>query len=296
MSNNNLSIIDTERELTCDIEAGGFTFHIKGKADRIDRNNGMIRIIDYKTGTVKNDHVKVPKVITSLKEMPDKAVQLLIYKYLYLKNHPEVSPDQVTAAIYGLRYEQIVFNIKVDNQEEKKIGFGDSQPDEKEIKRTKIDDTLPGKSLRIPARVLMIFGIILSSLTLMYFLLPIFSAFIGALLAVILVFFMIFSVIFTIGMVLMIDGYRNWIGNHMMDVPNFFFKISEHIANLSPYFLVVAIPAIIFCTSSLIISIIGMAEKKPRFLGFIIVDSIFLAIALFFTILFIIAGGKVFSF
>ena len=117
VSNNNLSIIDTERELTCDIEAGGFTFHIKGKADRIDRNNGMIRIIDYKTGTVKNDHVKVPKVITSLKEMPDKAVQLLIYKYLYLKNHPEVSPDQVTAAIYGLRYEQMVFNLKVDNQE-----------------------------------------------------------------------------------------------------------------------------------------------------------------------------------
>jgi len=31
-------------------------------------------------------------------------LQLLLYKYLYLKENPTLSPEQVTAAIHGLKY------------------------------------------------------------------------------------------------------------------------------------------------------------------------------------------------
>ena len=39
-----------------------------------------------------------------LKLIPEKALQLLLYKYLYLKGNPTLSPEQVTAAIHGLKY------------------------------------------------------------------------------------------------------------------------------------------------------------------------------------------------
>ena len=38
-------------------------------------------------------------------------MQLLIYKYLYLKTTPNMTPDKVTAAIHGLKYKRIEFNL-----------------------------------------------------------------------------------------------------------------------------------------------------------------------------------------
>lgn len=184
----------------------------------------------------------------------------------------------------------------MENNEEK-IGFGDYQPDEKEIVRHKpnAEELAAGKGLRIPARLLCIFGSIASGITMMYYLLPIFATLIGAFLAVILVVFMVFSVIVTLGMVLMSDGYRNWIGNHMMDVPNFFFNVSKHITELSKYFLITAIPALVLCGAAIALSIIGINEKHKRFVGILVVSIIFFVNALLFTIFYIANGGKTFS-
>jgi hypothetical protein len=39
-----------------------------------------------------------------LRQIPDKALQLLLYKYMYLKENTTLSPDQVAGAIHGLKY------------------------------------------------------------------------------------------------------------------------------------------------------------------------------------------------
>ena len=39
-----------------------------------------------------------------LKLIPEKALQLLLYKYMYLKENPSILSEQVTAAIHGLKY------------------------------------------------------------------------------------------------------------------------------------------------------------------------------------------------
>lgn len=115
VKNHRLTVTNAEFELRSEIQAGGQTFVLKGTADRIDHCDGIIRIIDYKTGTVHDQDVKVPKDLTSLKDLPEKAVQLLIYKYLYLRQHPTTPPDTVSAAIFGLRYQQVVFELKVED-------------------------------------------------------------------------------------------------------------------------------------------------------------------------------------
>ena len=107
LKNNDLTIIATEGKL----QATPFgKCHIAGRADRIDRFGGIVRVIDYKTGHVDNADLKVPVRHKSesdmdyLRQIPDKALQLLLYKYMYLKENPSLRPEQVTGAIHGLKY------------------------------------------------------------------------------------------------------------------------------------------------------------------------------------------------
>ena len=109
-----LVIQTVEQPLSTTLEVDGVRFTIKGKADRIDCRDGVYRIIDYKTGHIEDRDVKVPKTIIDLHDIPEKALQLLIYKYLYLKNHPTTSPNNVTAALFGLRNRQVCFELKVE--------------------------------------------------------------------------------------------------------------------------------------------------------------------------------------
>ena len=110
LENSTLTILATEGELktTLATSQGGSVFF--GRTDRIDRFGGLIRVIDYKTGQVHSADLKLPVRRNSesdldyLKRIPDKALQLLLYKYLYLKNNPTLSPELVKGAIHGLKY------------------------------------------------------------------------------------------------------------------------------------------------------------------------------------------------
>jgi len=110
-----LYILGVEQTLHTTLTVNGIQCTIAGKADRIDRHDGIVRIIDYKTGILKESEVKVPSEINSVADIPEKAMQLLIYKYLYLKEHPEVKPEMVNAALFGLKHQRICFDLKIDN-------------------------------------------------------------------------------------------------------------------------------------------------------------------------------------
>ena len=110
-----VSIVGVERLLSTTIEVDGTTCCISGTADRIDCCDGITRIIDYKTGEVDEAEVKVPQDVESLRDIPEKAIQLLIYKYLYLKNNPQPHSN-VSAAIFGLRSRQVCFELEVENE------------------------------------------------------------------------------------------------------------------------------------------------------------------------------------
>ena len=114
IAHNHISIIDLEHTLHTTLQVNGIDCTIAGKADRIDRRNGKVRVIDYKTGGVNEKNATVPKSISGLADIPEKALQLLIYKYLYLKENPEVDPSMVTASLYGLRQKQVCVDLIVE--------------------------------------------------------------------------------------------------------------------------------------------------------------------------------------
>lgn len=110
LKNSTLSILKTEGELRADLQTSHGDFVFSGRADRIDQFNGLIRVIDYKTGHVDSSDLRVPVRhhgeinLDYLRQIPDKALQLLLYKYMYLKENATLSPDQVAGAIHGLKY------------------------------------------------------------------------------------------------------------------------------------------------------------------------------------------------
>jgi hypothetical protein len=137
LKNSTLTILKTEEDLRANLHTNQGDFVFSGRADRIDQFDGLTRVIDYKTGHVDNSDLRVPvrhrseSALEYLRQIPDKAMQLLLYKYMYLKENAELSPDQVAGAIHGLKYaNNIEFglyraNIKKDDADADANFLGD---------------------------------------------------------------------------------------------------------------------------------------------------------------------------
>ncbi len=87
-TNNQLKILEVEKDYEAFINIEGFDFPIKihGQVDRVDELNGVTRIIDYKTGAVKEPDLKVSDVSEILDFKYSKAIQVLLYAFMYTEN------------------------------------------------------------------------------------------------------------------------------------------------------------------------------------------------------------------
>lgn len=75
--------------------------NVKGIIDRVDRVNGMFRIIDYKTGMGATEFKEVQQLFDASKgNRPHQILQVFLYGMFYLLENPGV---QVSPAIYYLR-------------------------------------------------------------------------------------------------------------------------------------------------------------------------------------------------
>lgn len=64
---------------------------LKGIIDRLDKRNGIIRIIDYKTGLIKPRETTVKEMSSCFTPIHLKSMQLLCYALIYFKNNPKCS-------------------------------------------------------------------------------------------------------------------------------------------------------------------------------------------------------------
>jgi ATP-dependent exoDNAse (exonuclease V) beta subunit len=93
--------LETKYETILDLPDLPFPIKLKGTLDRVDEVDGVLRIIDYKTGKVEPKNVKISdwdELITNYDKA--KAFQLLCYAYLYAKNHDFYSG---VAGIYSFK-------------------------------------------------------------------------------------------------------------------------------------------------------------------------------------------------
>jgi RecB family exonuclease len=102
---NQLKIIATEENLATEIEIEGFNFPVKihGNVDRVDELNGNIRIIDYKSGMVKASELKVLDFEQLRAKEQHKAIQVLLYSYLFTKNKKFDFSKNLSAGIFSFK-------------------------------------------------------------------------------------------------------------------------------------------------------------------------------------------------
>ena len=89
---NTVTLLGLEQSLRFEIRHPSlpYTVFLKGKLDRVDRYNGTLRILDYKTGKVERSHLEItywPSLIEE--DRYTKAFQLLCYAYLFQKLNDE---------------------------------------------------------------------------------------------------------------------------------------------------------------------------------------------------------------
>ncbi len=119
--------IGAETKLNHVINVNGIECNIEGKIDRIDRlSDGTIRIADYKTDRkIEKKDTTVSEEINKFEDIPEKARQLLVYKYLYLKNNKDTTHDKISASIIRLTHHSdlyldlLVKNSKLNDDFEK---------------------------------------------------------------------------------------------------------------------------------------------------------------------------------
>ena len=104
-ANKSMKIIGLEENLFASIYVPEHKTNVNltGNADRIDQVGNTIRIIDYKSGSVNDSDVVIKKNVNELKDLSEKSLQLLIYKYLYKKAHNNIAADDIEPGIIGLR-------------------------------------------------------------------------------------------------------------------------------------------------------------------------------------------------
>lgn len=99
-----INIIGKEVELKHLINVDGIDFNLIGKADRVDLEGDILRIIDYKTGKVEQGEVSFAEY-DEIADNPKKAkaFQLLMYAYLYLKMNPQYLDKNVVAGNFSFK-------------------------------------------------------------------------------------------------------------------------------------------------------------------------------------------------
>lgn len=102
---NTLKIIATEKQLAATLEVRGLDFPIKirGIVDRVDELNGTIRVIDYKTGLVQPQGLRIGGTDTLEDYKYSKAIQVLLYTYLFVQKSGFTFDKPVMAGIISFK-------------------------------------------------------------------------------------------------------------------------------------------------------------------------------------------------
>ena len=100
-----IKVLMLEAGLSCEIELKSLSFPIKiaGKVDRIEERNGAVRIIDYKTGKVDGNSLKIQDfgdLTSDIKN--EKIIQLLCYALMF-ENHELKQNREVSAGIVSFK-------------------------------------------------------------------------------------------------------------------------------------------------------------------------------------------------
>jgi hypothetical protein len=116
-----IEIIGLEKKFKSSLQIKNGKIYIVGLVDRIDKVDGKLRIVDYKTGNVKAQDLSVSDKLYKgdfhflLKEEKyDKLFQLLTYAWLFQKQNPDKHSHFTAGIISSRKYRAGLHEIKIN--------------------------------------------------------------------------------------------------------------------------------------------------------------------------------------
>jgi hypothetical protein len=114
-----IKILELEKTFERIVEHPSLPFPvlIKGNVDRIEERNGIIRIIDYKTGKVEKSSVTLKSWKGLTEDIKnDKIIQVLAYAYMYEENAKRKSIEAGIISFKNLKSGFLPFNFKEEKE------------------------------------------------------------------------------------------------------------------------------------------------------------------------------------
>ena len=188
-------------------------------------------------------------------------------------------------------------NEVVDLNGEGKIGFNSpapisDDPDTPAYKRKIKFSNQRKTGLQKATFAFFIVSTIASVLALGYFFLPFVSALVGIMMFFIVGVIIIVPIVFTCFIILISDAYREFVGK-AWSVVEWFFDVTNHLAELQVYFPFVAIPALIFEAIELILAITTTAKGQKGCVAYLVLTAVFFTILAVITAFYFISGMKI---
>lgn len=112
---NEIRVLGLEQEFHVPVQVTGIDYpvYLRGKVDRIEEANGILHIIDYKTGKAERTNTEVydwDSLISDKKY--DKAFQLLVYAYMFYKTKNRIPLNASIISFKNLGEGQLMFARK----------------------------------------------------------------------------------------------------------------------------------------------------------------------------------------
>lgn len=103
-SDNWTRVIDCEKEVDCNIDIQDLPVKAKllGTVDRLDAVGVSVRVVDYKTGVVEKRDLEISSIEDFADPNRGKALQLLLYSYMYWVEHGRKEGSFPKACIYSM--------------------------------------------------------------------------------------------------------------------------------------------------------------------------------------------------
>ena len=186
-------------------------------------------------------------------------------------------------------------DINLEEKPVEKIGFNSPQND------SKTDDGVPSYKKKIKfsnnrktklqkaAFGFLIPAMIISIAALSFYFMPVLSAIAGLFATLIVIIIIAVPTVFTAFLILLSEGYRQFVGQ-AWGLAQKFFDAPNHIVELSPYYLYIAIPAMILDIVVIVLCVIAINKKQKGVITYLIITSIVLLFIIVLTIFYFASG------
>ena len=135
-------------------------------------------------------------------------------------------------------------------------------------------------------------AMIISVAALSFYFMPVLSAIAGLFATLIIMIIIAVPTVFTVFLILLSEGYRQFVGK-AWELAQKFFDAPNHIVELSPYYLYVAIPAMILDIVVIVLCVIAIKKEQKGMVTYLIASIVVFLFILVLTIIYFVNGMTV---